>query len=456
MTFWIIAVPILLAVTAALLWPMLRRRPAPGDAADFDVEVYRDQLRQIDKDHGEGLIDDREAEAARTEVGRRLLAADARRESTSEKAASRPEWNAVAAVGILVPVCALLLYSDLGAPDLPGFPFSERSAQGGDRTPELRVLADQLKKHLEREPTDLRAWEMLGQAYTRLGEYHTAARIYEKALGLDGGNADLMAGRAEALVLANKGVVSPEAVGLFDAILKKSPGNPRALFYLAVADEQNGNLKEALARWSTLLRASPPGAPWIAMARQRATQTATALGLDPAKALPQPTAAVPKGPSAGDMAAAQSMSPQDRQVMIEGMVRQLADRLKEEPDDLDGWLRLGRSYSVLKKNADARDALAKAAALAPKNADVLLLYARAIRAAADDRQTPESVAVMRQVLGVAPDNIEALWLVGMAEATSGDRAAGIEKMEKALAQLPKDAPNRDALEKRLDELKSGN
>lgn len=456
MIFWIVAALILLAATAVVLWPMLRRRSMPGDAADFDVEVYRDQRRQIDKDHRDGLIDDREADAARAEVGRRLLAADARRSTAPEKPASRPEWNAIAAVGILLPVCALLLYSDLGAPGLPGFPYSERGAQGGDRTPELRVLATQLKDHLKREPTDLRAWSMLGQTYSRLGEYDTAARVYEKALGLDGGNVDLMAGRAEALVLADSGVVSPEAAGVFEAILQKAPGNPRALFYLAVADEQNGRLKEALTRWSTLLETSPPGAPWIAMARRRAAQTATALGLDPVKALPQAKAPVPNGPTADDMAAAQSMSPEDRQAMIESMVQQLADRLKEEPDNLEGWLRLGQSYSVLKKYGEARDALAKAAALAPQNTDVLLLYARAIRAAAGNRQTPESVAVMRKVLNVAPDNIEALWLVGMAEATAGDRAAGIEKMEKALAQLPKDAPNRDALEKRLDDLKSGN
>lgn len=456
MTFWIVAALILLAVTAVLLWPMLRRRSVPGDAADFDVEVYRDQLRQIDKDHGDGQIDDREAEAARAEVGRRLLAADARRSTSQDKPARKPEWSAIAAVGILVPVCALLLYSDLGAPGLPGFPFGERSARGGDRTPELQVLATQLRDHLEGEPTDLRAWSMLGQTYTRLGEYATAARVYEKALGLDGGNVDLMAGRAEALVLADKGVVSSEAAGVFERILEKAPGNPRALFYLAVADEQNGRLKEALTRWSALLERSPPGAPWLAMARQRAAQTATALGLDPAKALPQATTAAPKGPTADDMAAARSMTPEDRQAMIEGMVQQLADRLKETPDDLEGWLRLGRSYSVLNKNDEARDALAKAAALAPKDIDVLLLHARAIRTAAGNRQTPESVAVMRRVLEVAPDNIEALWLVGMSEATSGNRAAGIEKMEKALAQLPKDAPNRDALEKRLDDLRSTN
>jgi cytochrome c-type biogenesis protein CcmH len=451
MTFWIVAALILLATTAVLLWPLLRRRTAPRDAAEFDMAVYRDQLRQIDRDHAEGLIGDREAEAARAEVGRRLLAADARRAEAESKPARRPDRSVALAIGILVPVCALLLYTDLGTPDMPGFPFQERAAQGGDRTPELKVLETQLRKHLEREPTDMRAWSMLGRTYMQLGEYEKAAKVYEKALVLDGGNPALMAGQAEALVLAAKGIVSPEAQRLFENVLKKQPGSPRALFYLATADEQDGKLKKALERWKTLLRHAPPGEAWTRVARDRAVKTATALGLDPAAALPAPET----GPTAGDMAAAQQMSPEDRQAMIESMVERLAARLEENPDDLNGWLRLGRSYSVLKKDTEARDALAKAAALAPENQEVLLLYGRAIRTAAGNKQTPESIAVMRRVLDVDPKNVEALWLLGMAEAEAGERAAGTAKMQQALDQIPENAPNRDVLAKKLEEMKAG-
>jgi len=445
MIFWIVAAPILLVTTAALVWPMLRRRATLRDGADFDMEVYRDQLRQIDRDRAEGLIDGPAAEAARAEIGRRLIAADARRESSQTDPAARPDRTAAIAVGILVPVCALLLYFDLGAPDLPGFPFRERSAQTGDRTPELKVVASQLRKHLEGNPTDLQALWMLGSTYTQLGEYARAMQVYEKALVLDGGNAELIAARAETLVLAARGVVSPDARQAFEDVLRREPKNPRAQFYLAVADEQDGQLQAALDRWKTLLRNAPPGAPWLAMAHERAAKVASALGLDPAKALP--------GPATDAAAAVEAMSPADRQAMIGSMVQRLADRLKEKPDDLDGWLRLGRSYTVLKKDADARDALAKAAALAPKNKDVLLLYGRALRTAAGGKETPESIAVMRQVLSVDPKNIEALWLVGLAEAEAGERAAGTAKMQQALDQLPGDAPNRDALVKRLEDLK---
>jgi cytochrome c-type biogenesis protein CcmH len=349
-----------------------------------------------------------------------------------------------------VPVSAFLLYQDLGAPGLPDFPHDERSAMG-DRAPELRTLAEQLRARLEQDPTEVRAWILLGRTYAQLDEHEKAAKVYEKALGLDGGNADLRAAYGEALVLAAKGIVTPDARQTFETVLGKVPNDPRALFYLAVADEQGGKLKEALGRWATLIEASPPDAPWIGIARERAGKTAAALGLDPAKAVPPAL----KGPTADDMAAARSMNPEDRRAMIEAMVQRLADRMKETPDDLQGWLRLGRSYTVVEKHADARDALAKAAALAPDNTEVLLLQGRAIRAAAGNNETPESLAVMRRVLALDPQNVEALWLVGLSEAATGDRDAGLAKMQQALDRLPADAPNRDALVQRLEALKDG-
>ena len=454
MTFWIAAAAILIATTAVLLWPMLRRRSDAPDAASFDVEVYRDQLRQVERDLAEGLVGEREAEAAKAEIGRRLLAADARRTDPEGTSTASKDWSGAVAVGILVPVCALLLYVDAGAPSLPSFPFEERAAQGRDRTPELRAMAEQLTDHLEKEPTDVRGWTLLGRTYTQLGDYRKAAQIYARALILDGGNAELMSARAESLVLADKGVVSTEALEIFRRVLAKQPRNPRALFYLAVADEQDGNMERALSRWKTLIAASPPGAPWAEIARNRGSKAAAALGLDPAKEIPPPPAETARGPTAEDMAAAQNMTPEERKAMIESMVQSLAARLEENPDDLEGWIRLARSYTVLDEKAAARNAMAKAAEIAPENVDILLLYGRAIRTAADNKQTPESVAVMRRVLAIDPKNIEALWLVGMAEAGSDDRADGLAKMQQALDQLPADAPNRTALEERLRELKN--
>jgi cytochrome c-type biogenesis protein CcmH len=158
------------------------------------------------------------------------------------------------------------------------------------------------------------------------------------------------------------------------------------------------------------------------------------------------------GPSQEQMEAAQDMSPEQRREMIAGMVDGLAKRLEEQPDDLEGWLMLGRSYRVLEEPAKARDALAKAAELAPDNVEVLSRYARAIRAAAGERQTDESYEVTQRILELDVDNPQALWFTALRHAANGDRATAREMFDRALAQLPQDTPQTAELRRRAEQM----
>lgn len=455
MIFWIIAVLMMVAVAAALLVPALRRGADDTNAAEFDLEVYRHQLLQLDADKAAGLIGGTEAEAARAEISRRMLDADARRGAAPSAKRTIPasRWIA-AATAAVVPLGALLLYAGWGAPGIPGHPFAERSQQASQQTAELRGRVAKLRENLEQNPENLEGWVLLATSLSALRDYDKASKAYEMALGLDAGNAGLVAAYGESLVLANNGVVTPAARAAFESALQKSAGEPRARFYLAIAEEQAGNNRAALDRWLALLKDAPPNAPWARVARQRAINAAQAAGIDPDSIVPPPAAATakPPGPNSGDVAAAQSMSPEDRAAMIEGMVTKLADRLKNEPDDLDGWMRLGRAYTVLNRPADAKTAMANAARLAPDNVDILLLYARSLRSAAENKQTPESVAVMRKVLTLDAKNIEGLWLVGRAEIASGKVEEGRAKMQQALDALPAESPDRAKLQQHLDDL----
>ncbi len=454
MIFWIIAVLMMLAVAVALLLPALRHGTGDTDAAEFDLEVYRHQLLQLDADKAAGLIGGKEADAARAEISRRMLDADARRGRTPSGKRPMPasRWIA-AATAAVVPLGAILLYADWGAPGVPGHPFVERSQQASQQTTELRARITKLRKNLEQNPENLEGWVLLATSLAALRDYDRASKAYEMALGLDAGNAGLVAAYGETLVLANNGVVTPAARAAFDSALEKSAGEPRARFYLAIAEEQAGNNRAALDRWLALLKDSPPTAPWAKVARQRAINAAQAAGIEPDSIIPPPAAAQkPPGPSGGDVAAAQSMSPEDRAAMIEGMVAKLAGRLKEEPDDLEGWMRLGRAYTVLNRHGEAKDAMANAARLAPDNVDILMLYARTLRTAADHKQTPESVAVMRKVLALDAKNIEGLWLVGRAEISSGKVEEGRAMMQQALDSLPAGSPDRAKLQEHLDDL----
>jgi cytochrome c-type biogenesis protein CcmH len=447
MTFWIIVTLLMLTAAAGLALPVLQRRTAPMDAASHDLQVYKDQIAEIEAEHRRGDITAAEAEAARTEVARRMLAADARRQAAEGTPGGHGRIAAVI-VALLVPLAAVGIYAKIGSPGMPAAPFAEKAPDGTERIDNLQAMAARLQRRLEADPTNKEGWRLLGQTFMELRRFDEAARSYEKALGLDAGNVDVMAAYGEALVFANEGTVAPASRAAFESVLATAPTNPRAQYYLAIADEQAGKRQAALDRWAALLKTAPPGAAWAVQARKRATALAGALGLDPAIVLP--AAPAERGPSQQDIETARSMTPEQRQAMIASMVQQLADRLKENPDDLPGWLRLARAYTVLKQHGNARDTLAKAAALAPKNVDVLMLQGRAIRTASGNRQTAESVAVMRRVLTLDPKNVEALWLVGRAEVQDSKREDGLAKMQRAIDLLPAGVPARVELQKHLD------
>src|SRR3954469_19247408 len=115
------------AAIFAVLWPLGHVRVTA--AAGNDIAVYRDQLAEIARDRAAGLIGEAEAEAARIEVSRRLLAAAQAGDAHAEPSSSlwRRRATALAAL-IILPAGATAIYLTLGSPDLPGEPLAERLA----------------------------------------------------------------------------------------------------------------------------------------------------------------------------------------------------------------------------------------------------------------------------------------------------------------------------------------
>ncbi len=459
MIFWIVVAAISLAVALVLSWPLLRRSGTTEASAEYDLAVYRDQLDEIDREEARGEIDAEAAEAARAEVARRMLAAADRGDERRSKTGERAPFVVFVCLALGLPAAAIGLYLVLGSPGLPDMPLAERrSAERGEQF-DIAMLAERLRRRLEAGEGDIRGWTLLARTYLTLGRYDRAVDAYQRALGLDSGDPALHSAYGEALVFAAGGTVTPQSRAAFEAALAIEPREPRARFYLALAAYQAGETRRALDLWVALIKESQPDAPWLPAVREKAAEAAKSLGLDLATLVPPPPAkpaarseTVPPGPSPEDRAAAETMSPEDRRAMIEGMVARLAARLEDDPDDLQGWIRLGRSYTVLGRAADAREAMRRAAELAPENADILVLYARTIRAAAGGRASPESVAVMRRVLEIAPDNVEALWFVAEAERKAGNTERARALLERALGRLPADSPERARVERRLDSL----
>ena len=362
---------------ALLLLPLLRTSRRRGfSRAEFDVRIYRDQLIEIDRDAARNLLGPTEAEAARAEVKRRLLAAAYAAEVTEQAGApSKTSRHLIlpAAVALLLPATAVGLYLTLGQPIVPDQPFAERRTQemlaAGVPADEVASLADataQLEKRLESQPDDATGWFLLGRSYLTLRQYPQSVRAFSRAEQLSPEQPAIVDGYAEAMIANSGGRIEKNAHDALHRLLTLDPSNPKAQFLLALERAQNGDLAGAVQDWAKLLATAPPDASWVPAVRDHVERAAALAGIPVPLVRPAdgaPTSAGPPSISAEDMAAAEQMLPEDRQRMIRAMVEKLAARLADHPDDIDGWQRLARAWDVLGEPEKAAEARARVASL---------------------------------------------------------------------------------------------
>ena len=348
MTLWFVFALMTVAAIFAVLWPLSRRgRP---QLEGSEATVYKDQLAEIGRDVASGLIGPSEAEAARVEISRRLLAAAAADER-APPAVSNLRLRRTAAIAVLVglPAMALAFYLPLGSPRLGDFPLAERM-RAPDPDESLVNLVAQVEAHLEKNPTDGRGWNVVAPVLTKLGRYDDAVRAYRNSITYNGDNAERRADLGEALAGAAGGVVTAEAKAEFERAVAIKPDEAKARYFLGLAAAQDGRNAEAASIWRAMLEQASSDAPWRPLVQDALARV--------------DGAAVPALPS-DTVAAAKDMNQADRDAMIHTMVDRLATRLKQNGDDVEGWLRLVRAYMVLGDRdrakgaqADARQAVA--------------------------------------------------------------------------------------------------
>jgi cytochrome c-type biogenesis protein CcmH len=383
MTLWFVFALMTAAAIFAVLWPLSRRG---ADSGGSDIAVYRDQLDEITRDRSAGLIGEAEAEAAKVEVSRRLLAAADAAEAEKTVSADPPIWRrrstAIAGL-VLLPAGAIALYLTLGSPDMPGEPLATRQSDVNENS-SVEVLVARVQDHIARNPNDGRAWEVLAPVYMRLGRFDDSVTAWRNVIRLNGSSASREADLGEALVFAANGIVTPEAKNQFDRAYALDPEDVMARFYRGIAADQAGRRAEAEAIWRDLLEKAPPGAPWVAMVRRTMERPAAPAASAPPSA---PGLDLP-GPSAADIAAAQKLAPDKQDQMINGMVSRLAERLNVDGSDVAGWLRLVRSYRVMNQSGKAEAAIADARRALAGDPDRLRQFAEGVEAAAPERNLP--------------------------------------------------------------------
>lgn len=369
MLFWIISALLTVLVAVVLLSPLLRASARATRYDEGEAAVYRDQLRELERDKAEGLISAEDADYARAEIGRRLLAIAGREKAAEDGEAvaatspSVPRRYTLSQAFILLclPVIGLAGYLEIGSPGTPDAPLEARIADPGD---DVDLLVAKVERHLATTPDDGNGWNVLAPVYFRIGRFDDAELAYRNAIRILGPDAERMNGLGETVVMRNDGIVTDDAQMAFQASLKLEPNNPRADFYLALALEQSGRRAEALTAFQNIAKASPPTAPWMPLVNQHIATNSAGVPLadQPAQAAPEGEAqaqnpAAPGNPTAEDVANAGAMSEADRGEMIRGMVASLDARLKEDPNNFEGWMRLVRSYAMLDDKEKAQAAL---------------------------------------------------------------------------------------------------
>ncbi|MGI8570846.1 MAG: c-type cytochrome biogenesis protein CcmI [Methylocella sp.] len=335
---WLIFAVFTAVAVLSVLWP-LAKAPRGVARGEIGIAIYKAQLAEIERDEAQRVVAPEDAQGAKAEAARRLMAADAAIEPLPAASRTRARLASVG-VSIFVPVLALSLYATIGHPDMPDAPLAARLDASPARM-DLAAAIAKIEAHLAQHPDDGRGFEVLAPVYLRMGRAGDAVSAARAALRLLGETPARHALYGETLVAAAKGVVTPEAKQSFEAAAAKDPSAAEPRFFLGLAAEQEGDKAGAREIWGRLVAEAPQGAPWAQALREKVA----ALGAGPEATQDGLAAKSEALPEAGQMTA------------IRGMVERLASRLAQNGQDVEGWLRLVRSYTVLHEPGKARSAL---------------------------------------------------------------------------------------------------
>jgi cytochrome c-type biogenesis protein CcmH len=239
---------------------------------------------------------------------------------------------------------------------------------------DVGAMITSLEAKLKSDPDDAEGWRMLGWSFFQTQRYAEAAMAYKRAVTLKPDNADYWSSLGEALVTAGPGNVPDEARAAFQKAVALDPKDPRARYFIGVSKDMAGDHKGAINDWFALLKDTPTGAPWEADVRRTIEavgkkdkiEVATRLAaLKPAAPASGTAAAGIPGPNPDQMRAAAQLPPGQQEAMIAGMVEGLAAKLKANPNNVEGWIMLMRSYTTLGRGSDAGVAYRAALAANP-------------------------------------------------------------------------------------------
>ena len=457
---WVLIGILAVIAIGALLYPLLKKPAVAAARADYDLTIFHDQLKEVDRDIERGVMTPADADAARAEIQRRITIAERAPQEAAAADTKLRKRLTIAAVTVAVPVLAALIYLQIGTPN-------STQVVGGEIDKMVEQLADKVKQN----PTDIEGVELLARTYNRLGKFPEAVQTYRQLLAMEP-SANNFSSYAEAVFFGAQGVMNKEAHDGFVRALALDRSEPRARFYLGLEQADKKQPNNAIAIWRDLEATAPPDAPWLQMVKDQLAGVAKENNLMPMTVTPKHAIEF-LPPEEVALARVQASAPPtvkatrkaepkpgevspEAQEKIKEMVGGLAKRLETNPEDYEGWLMLGRSYTVLKDLEGAKSAYDKAAALKPTSAEPRLQQLASLMTTInpqDPGALPQEISEAAiAVLKIDPKQPDALWVAGLARAKVGDVGAARTLWTQARDAMPKDSPLRVDVEARLADL----
>ncbi len=341
----------------------LRGKTALDSQEDSFPAIFVDQMAELERDVARGVVSAADADAARIEIKKNILR-QAQKAQSGPLVATRGSQIGLWIAILFVPVAAVGYYSQFGNPALSRIAVAEQK-KAREENARIVALTGQLKTRLETDaeggPSD--GWMLLGQTYMRLGRFGDAAASFRIVSDREDATSAVFSMLTEALVAQENGIITPAAEAAINEAAARDASNPAVTYYRALALQQAGMSAAAHDLIVARLDAADGYYPWMDTLVAQANRIGDGIGRDPISLARFAPMLSGRGPNAEDVAAAEEMSPEVRAAFIQSMVEGLADRLQDEPEDLDGWLQLGRAYTVLGNVQGAKDAYQNAAAL---------------------------------------------------------------------------------------------
>jgi len=376
MIFWVIT--FLICALISIFFYRTITQEAPDIVPNSDLEVYKDQLLNIDKELSRGIIAIDEAERIKAEVSRRILELGKRKQFVLKKETKVSGLIFSTIFLIILIVGGSFIYQEFGAPGYANISQSQRiknanellkgratqekllqdrGSQQNFKTPEGNYgeLVKKLRQKVAERPTDLEGLKLLAGIEAKIGNIDEAVKAQQqflKVLGDSASDLDFF-NYADLLINQVDGVVSPESEKALRSALRINPQNGGAMYYIGLMLAQNDRPDLALRLWKQLLKSENLEAPWIPLIRDDIERLAVLAGDTKFKS---PLIELTPGPTAEDVDIASKMRNEERQGMIRGMVSRLSERLSTDGGSPNEWARLINALGVLGEIQSAKSA----------------------------------------------------------------------------------------------------